>query len=153
MSKQRPNADKLANELMGASAFFRQSPAPAKDEPSQPEVEQPHSPAKTEEPSTPESQPRHDVVTSRRQHVTTSSPEVTGFDINRPTASRDSLRLSIDETRALDELRQALKWDYDLTVTKNDICRVALHQLLEDWSAKGERSSAISRLKRKQTSR
>jgi hypothetical protein len=76
-----------------------------------------------------------------------------GFDINRPTTSRDSLRLSLDETKALDELRTALKWDYDLTVSKNDICRAALHHLLEDHRTKGERSAAITRLKRKQTSR
>ena len=95
-------------------------------------------------------------MTSRRHSVTTSGetprPQ-TGFDINRPTTSRDSLRLSIDETKALDELRAALKWDFDLSVSKNDICRAALHQLLEDFRAKGEKSTAVTRLKRKQSSR
>jgi hypothetical protein len=83
--------------------------------------------------------------------VTSQSPTVAtiGFDLNRPTTSRDSLRLSPDETRALDTLRQSLKWDYDLTVSKNDICRVALHWLLEDATAKEERSQAVIRLKRK----
>ena len=95
-------------------------------------------------------------MTSRRHSVTT--PDETprpqaGFDINRPTTSRDSLRLSTDETKALDELRATLKWDYDLSVSKNDICRAALHHLLEDVQSKGERSAAVSRLKRKVTGR
>lgn len=151
MSKQRPDADKLTNELLGASAFFRPAAKPA-----EPVAETPPAPTPQVEPtSSHEPTPTNDVVTSRRQSVTTSSPapEAPGFDINRPTASRDSLRLSLDETRALDDLRQALKWDYDLSVTKNDICRVALHWLLEDYRAKGERSTALTRLRRKQTSR
>jgi hypothetical protein len=151
MSKSRPDADKLANEFAGASAFFRSQARPA-DEPMEPE------PAVTPQPEptpVPEKEPVRDVMTSRRPGVMTSpdAAETDRFDINRPTASRDSLRLSMDETRALDELRSTLKWDYDLTVTKNDICRVALHALLEEYRAKGERSSAITRLKRKQTSR
>jgi len=152
MSKQRPTPDKLSNELAGASAFFRPAPRPVERPPETPEPA--GSTSTTSDPTQ-----ISDVTTSRRQSVTTSAPaaspsrEMEGFDINRPTNSRDSLRLSLDETKALDELRQALKWDYDLTVSKNDICRAALHLLLEDWLAKGERSAAITRLKRKQTSR
>lgn len=151
MSKQRPDANKLANELLGASAFFRPTAYPAEPVDETPSSSSPQ----VESTRSPETTPINDVVTSRRQSVTTSSPtpDVAGFDINRPTASRDSLRLSLDETRALDELRTALKWDYDLSVTKNDICRVALHWLLEDYRAKGERSTALARLHRKQTSR
>jgi hypothetical protein len=145
MSKQRPDAAKLSNELAGASAFFRPTARPAAPEPEPPDVNAPA-------PTTPEPAANPDVVTSRRHSVTTSpaTGATAGFDLNRPTASRDSLRLSIDETKALDELRQSLKWDYDLAVSKNDICRAALHLLLEDWTAKGERSAAVSRLKRKQ---
>lgn len=148
MSKQRPTPDKLSNELAGASAFFRPVPQPAKAEPK---------PAPAN-PTTLNPVETYDVVTSRRHDVMTSSPpaptpQPAGFDLNRPTASRDSLRLSIDETKALDALRATLKWDYDLTVSKNDICRAALHWLLEEFSARGEKSQAVVRLKRKQTSR
>jgi hypothetical protein len=59
----------------------------------------------------------------------------------------------MDETKAVDDLRQTLKWDFDVTVSKNDICRSALHWLLEDFASKGEKSVAVARLKRKQTSR
>lgn len=147
--KKRPDADKLANELLGASAFFR----PAAPSTETPEAKPPAASPPVEKITTPEPTPVSDVMTSRRHSVSTSTKEPEGFDINRPTASRDSLRLSIDETKALDALRSALKWDYDLSVSKNDICRAALHALLEDWASKGEKSEALKRLKRKQTSR
>ncbi len=135
MSKQRPNPDKLANELAGASAFFRQSRrSPSRKHPIR------LTPAA---PVNPEPANQSDVMTSRRHSVTTSgeTPRThAGFDINRPTASRDSLRLSTDETKALDELRAALKWDYDLSVSKNDICRAALHRLLEDFQPRAKNS-------------
>lgn len=148
MTKQRPNPDKLANELAGASAFSRPQPP----EPTTPAT----LPAPTPTlPMTPELAAVPDATTPRRHDVTpaTSPPRPAGFDLNRTTASRDSLRLSLDETRALDELRAALKWDYDLVVSKNDICRAALHWLLEDFAAKGEKSSAVTRLRRKQSNR
>ena len=85
--------------------------------------------------------------------MTSTKAEPEGFDITRETASRDSLRLSIDETKALDAMRQSLNWDYDLTVSKNDICRVALHWLTEDFQSKGERSQAVNRLKKKSAGR
>ncbi|MDP9359562.1 MAG: hypothetical protein M3R02_30600 [Chloroflexota bacterium] len=142
MSKQRPDPDKIANELSGASAFFRRTPQP--EGTPQPEA----APTK---PETPEPQPRPDVTTSTSHNVTPAAPTPAseGFDINRETASHDTLRLAVDETRAVEELKSALKWDHDLTISKNDICRVALHALLEDYRAKGASSAAVKRLKQK----
>ncbi len=142
MSKHRPDPDKIANELAGASAFFRRS--------SKPEDASAPDPASTK-PETPEPQSGRDVTTGWRRDVTpaASVPASEGFDINRETASHDTLRLAVDETRAVEELKSALKWDFDLTVSKNDICRVALHALLEDYRAKGTASAAVKRLKKK----
>src|SRR5690348_14425963 len=70
----------------------------------------------------------HDVTKSTSQQFTTSrSHDVTGFDINRKGTSHDTLRLSPDESKAIDQLVAVCKWDFDLAVSKNDICRVALH--------------------------
>ncbi len=142
MSKQRPDPDKIANELSGASAFFRRTPQP--EGTPQPE------PAVTK-PETPEPEPGPDVTTSTSHDAkrATPAPAHADFDINRETASHDTLRLAVDETRAVEELKSALKWDFDLTVSKNDICRVALHALLEDYRAKGAASAAVKRLKKK----
>jgi hypothetical protein len=38
-------------------------------------------------------------------------------------------------------------------VSKNDICRAALHLLLDDHAKKQDKSEAVGRLKHKQTSR
>lgn len=158
MSKQRPDANKLANELLGASAFFRPSPK-VED---LPKHEEPVAPPLASRQSAPEPPAPRDVTTSRRHGTMTSlgAPSKRGdaaspaqVDINTPTSSRDSLRLSTEETRALDDLRQTLKWDYDLSVSKNDICRAALHALIEEFRSKGDRSDTLKRLKRKQTSR
>ena len=117
MTKHRPDGDRVANELMGASAFFKKSlPEPEATPP-------PVLPAVPDRP-VPEPVAKPDVVTSRRHDTTTSpTPVSPGFDINRETTSRDSLRLATDETKAVEVLRSALKWDHDLTVSKNDICR------------------------------
>ncbi|MGI8483944.1 MAG: hypothetical protein ACR2OU_06745 [Thermomicrobiales bacterium] len=147
MTKHRPDGDRVANELMGASAFFRKTPP-------EPPVTPPPVVTPVVAPLTPEPLPNNAVVTSRRHDAVTSSGSVSSaFDINRETSSRDSLRLATDETKAVEALRSALKWDHDLAVSKNDICRVALHALLEDFTAKGERSQAIHRLKAKKTGR
>lgn len=147
MTKQRPDGDRVANELMGASAFFKKA-APEPEVTPLPIVP-PVSPTPLPEPL-----PDADVVTSRRHDAVTSSASASpAFNINRETSSRDSLRLATDETRAVEAMRSALKWDHDLAVSKNDICRVALHALLEDFTAKGDRSQAIHRLKPKKTGR
>ncbi len=147
MTKQRPDGDRVANELMGASAFFKKTPP-------EPPVTPPPVVTPVITPITPEPLPNNDVVTSRRHDAVTSLASVSpAFDINRETSSRDSLRLSTDETKAVEAMRSALKWDHDLAVSKNDICRVALHALLEDFTAKGDRSQAIQRLKAKKTGR
>ncbi len=142
MSKQRPDPDKIANELSGASAFFRRPPTPEGDPQPEPAVAKPE---------TPEPEPGPDVTTSNSHDAkrATPAPAPADFDINRETASHDTLRLAVDETRAVEELKSALKWDFDLTVSKNDICRVALHALLEDYRAKGTASAAVKRLKKK----
>lgn len=149
MSKQRPDGDKLVNEMVGASAFFRSSARPITTSDTDDT-----SPSPVIQPVTPEPLVQNDVVTSRRADVTPlPATEPVGFDINHETASRDSLRLAVEETKAVDALRASLKWDQDLTVSKNDICRVALHHLLEDFAAKGDKSQAVARLRRKRSSR
>jgi len=143
MSKQRPNPDKITNELRGASSFFRRdeplSPAPVEPAEAAPP------PVVNEDRSLID-----DVMTARRHDVVTAPPPAPGFDINRETASHDTLRLAVDETRALDDLKAALKWDHDLAVSKNDICRIALHELIENFRAKGSASDAVKRLRKKQ---
>jgi len=151
MSKQRPDPDKMTNELSGASAFFRKrtpveepTPPPAATAPT---IETPPVSASTT-PEEPPTSARHDVTTERR-HDVMPLPSSTRFDLNQPTTSHDTLRLSSDETRAMEDLKSALKWEHDVTVSKNDICRAAIHELIEEYRAKGSSSAAVKRLKKK----
>ncbi len=143
MSKKRFDTDALRNELANASLFFKR-------------------PTPTPEPKTaePAQSPRHDVTTPvshdvkksrRREVVKSESHDATPFDINRKGVSHDTLRLSPDESQAIDRLLSAFKWDYDLNVSKNDVCRVALHLLLENYHTLGKQSEAVSRLRKKKT--
>ena len=103
--------------------------------------------------------PSHDVTTSRRHKVTTSnshdvvksqSHDVTSvFDINEKGITHDTLRLTSKESRAIDQLVAECKWNYDLAISKNDVCRVALHVLLEDHAKQGSGSEAVARLRKK----
>lgn len=151
MTKQRPDPDKMTNELSGASAFFRKhtpveepTPSPPATEPA---IETPAVSASTT-PEKPRASERHDVTTERR-HDVRPLPSSPRLDINQPTTSHDTLRLSSDETRAMEELKSALKWEHDVTVSKNDICRAAIHELIEEYRAKGSSSAAVKRLKKK----
>jgi hypothetical protein len=138
MSKKAYDLAKVQNELKGASSFFKK-PAAAPEQ----AVSSPTPPA------IPASEPtngRPSGTTSRRHGV---MPSPAGLDINQETASHDTLRLAINETKALEALKSALKWEQDLTVSKNDICRVALHALLEDYQTKGAASDAVKRLRTK----
>ena len=157
MSKERPDYDKMANELHGKSAFFkRPTPPPTSDLAFVPDPSVDPVPVETAAAATPpvddQAPKRRDVVTSRSHDATAAYRPSESLDINQPTTSHDTLRLASDETRALESLKSTLKWEYDLTVSKNDICRVALHELIEDYRAKGATSAAVKRLKKKQRS-
>lgn len=88
-------------------------------------------------------------MTSRSHDVKQSSPAPNSLDLNQETASHDTLRLSVSETKAIEALKSSLKWEHDMTVSKNDICRVALHVLLDDFEAHGGQSEAVKRLSKK----
>jgi hypothetical protein len=71
------------------------------------------------------------------------------FDINHKGTSHDTLRLSPEESKSIDRLISYLKWEHDLTIKKNDVCRVAIHYLMENFQAEVKASEAVTRLKKK----
>lgn len=147
MSKKTYDTSSVENELRGASAFFKpNTPAPVNSKAVPKPAREPQ--AEAEPVSAPEAR-RHDVTTSNSHDVKQSSPALSKLDINQETASHDTLRLAVAETKEIEALKSALKWDHDLSVSKNDICRVALHALLEDFVANGSQSEAVKRLAKK----
>lgn len=146
MSKKRPDISKVANELR-ESAFFQPSSLPSNPNPDLTLV--PVAAKPTPKTVKPTEERRRDVTTSTSHDVKPSSPIPSKLDINQETASHDTLRLAVNETKEIEALKSALKWDHDLTVSKNDICRVALHALLDDFAANGNQSEAVKRLSKK----
>lgn len=147
MSKKTYDTSSVENELRGASSFFKpNTPAPVTTKAAPKPSPEPH--AAAEPVSAPEVR-RHDVTTPSSHDVKPSSPASSKLDINQETASHDTLRLAVAETKEIEALKSDLKWDHDLSVSKNDICRVALHALLEDFVANGSQSEAVQRLTKK----
>lgn len=145
MPKKRPDISKVANELR-ESAFFQPTPPSASAEL---DASSAPAPKSNVEPLQKPEVRRRDVVTSLSHDANQSPPADSKLDINQETASHDTLRLAVNETKEIEALKSALKWDHDLTVSKNDICRVALHALLEDFDTNGSQSEAVKRLSKK----
>ncbi|MCA9852249.1 MAG: hypothetical protein KC482_01390 [Dehalococcoidia bacterium] len=73
------------------------------------------------------------------------------FDINTKPYRKDSFLFTDDEFEALEDLKLELKRNYDLPATKNDIARIALQRLYEDYADAGATSAIVSRLQRKKS--
>lgn len=142
MPKKRPDISMVANELR-ESAFFQPTASPPAAGPDA-TLAPAKATSKTELYEKSEER-RRDVTTSKSHDFKQSPASKATLDINQETASHDTLRLAINETKEIEALKSALKWDHDLTVSKNDICRVALHALLDDYAANGAQSEAVKR--------
>lgn len=73
------------------------------------------------------------------------------FDINVKPYRKDSFLFTDDEFEAMEDLKLELKRIHDLPATKNDIARIALQRLFEDYARRGGASAVVSRLAQKKT--
>ena len=55
---------------------------------------------------------------------------------------------TLEELEALEDLKLELRRELDAKVTKNDLIRSALHMLLEDQAANGQRSYARRKVRK-----
>jgi hypothetical protein len=93
---------------------------------------------------------RQDSNASRQQAPNVSRQKaVESYDINAEGFERETVRLSKAEQRAAEQLKLSVRDTLDSTIGKNDIFRVGLHFLLEDFHKHGERSEVVSRLRKK----
>lgn len=149
--------------------LFRPAPTPApSSSPAQLEVPQRPKDVKTPKRHDTQTSLRQDAKTtfgqdniaSRRQEGNTASRKdvnvsrqqaINSYDINEETFERETVRVSKGEQRAIEWLKLSLRDMLDSTVGKNDIFRVGLHFLLEDFHKNGEQSEIVSRLQKKIT--
>ncbi len=84
-----------------------------------------------------------------------SAPEtkrVSRFDINERPFRKDSFLFTDPEFDRLEDLKLELRRRFTVAVTKNDIARVALHYLYEDYTHDPARSFILKMLRTKRLS-
>lgn len=124
--------------------LFTSQPTPA---PAPPKPERPTpapAPAKHAPASTPPVAPSKPAPVARLSSLT--APR---FDLKEVPLYKASYLFTQEELEALEDLKLELRREHDSRVTKNDLIRCALHLLLEDHAANGERSYARRRVRRR----
>jgi hypothetical protein len=71
------------------------------------------------------------------------------FDLNDDPRYKASYNYTNEELIAVEDLRMELQRKFDKKVTKNDLMRSALHLLLEDHDANGDRSYASQKVRKR----
>ena len=87
--------------------------------------------------------------TSQETSLPGKKEEGLSLDLNETPHRKDSFLFTESEFEALEDLKLALRRRHDLPATKNDITRLALHHIAEDYHRNPDRSIIVSRLKRK----
>ena len=70
------------------------------------------------------------------------------FDLREEPLYKASFVFTQGELEGLEDLKLELRRQLDAKVTKNSLIRAALHMLLEDHAANGERGYASRKIKR-----
>ena len=75
--------------------------------------------------------------------------EPAALSLNQRPDRQNTYAFTTRELERLEDVKIAITRHYDLGVTKNDLVRCAVHILLEEYEALGERSSLLKRLRAK----
>ncbi len=87
--------------------------------------------------------------TSQETSLPGRKEEGPSLDLDATPHRKDSFLFTESEFEALEDLKLAMRRKHDLPATKNDIARLALHHIAEDYHRNPDRSIVVSRLKRK----
>jgi hypothetical protein len=71
------------------------------------------------------------------------------FDINAKPYRKDSYLFTDEEWNAIEDVKFDLRRKHEMPITKNDIARAAMHQLIEDFRKTGDASIVVRRLRKK----
>jgi hypothetical protein len=142
MSKKRPDTTTITNELEGASLFFaKPQDAPPPDEPISQETPAEPAPEKVELPAPSNN---HDIKQPRNRGITT--PRYHGAMIEQVRKAVKEFgkeaathRFTLDEKRAIADLLYAYE-RCGLRTNENEVTRVAINFILNDYGEHGENS-------------
>jgi len=84
----------------------------------------------------------------RDQGSMTSHPPLS---LNTRPERQNTYAFTTEELNRLEDVKIAITRGYDLSVTKNDLIRCAVHMLLEDYESCGAESALLKRLRKKQS--
>lgn len=71
------------------------------------------------------------------------------FDLSEDALYQANFRFTLDEKEVLEDLKLQLSRELDSRVDKNDILRLGLHMLMQDYKDNGDRSYLIKKLKKR----
>ncbi len=119
------------------------------------EANVPGRPQPPEPPPAPEKEGSREVGREVGKHDGATQVQVKGkpkvFDINEKGYRKDSFLFTNEEFEAMEDLKLELRRRYDLKATKNDISRVALSELFDDYRRNLGDSSIVKHLREKLT--
>ena len=101
------------------------------------------------EPSRPTKEAGSSAALTRARQLKPASLTAARFDLANLPLYKASYVFTQEELEALDDLKLELRRELDSKVTKNDLIRAALHMLIEDYAANGERSYACRKARKK----
>jgi hypothetical protein len=121
------------------------------DKPKQPEPAPPQTAAP--EPTKPPEAPKKPAAASTSPNVSRAlrpaSLVSSRFDLDEPALYKATFTFTQPELEALEDLKLELQRGLDSKITKYDLMRSALHMLVEDHGANGERSYISRKLRRR----
>ena len=117
--------------------------------PDKPPVPSPKPPLTTK-PEKPKGQAESPPLTSSSKTPASKVPAAPAprFDLKEEPLYKASFVFTQGELEGLEDLKLGLRRQLDTKVTKNGLIRAALHMLLEDHAANGERGYASRKIKR-----
>lgn len=71
------------------------------------------------------------------------------LDLNQRPDRQNTYAFTTDELERLEDLKILICRHYDLSITKNDLIRCAVHLLLDDFESAREGSAVLTRLRQK----
>ena len=160
--KKKLNVDSIQSELRGGSAFFpsyksEDSPTPPKEEVKQVEIVD--TPPKEKKPAE-RPQPRRDTVTPRHRDTTVSrhhdtmtpQPDTDIFEVVRKAVKQlgkeaATHRFTLEEKNLLTDIEYTYK-RAGIRTSENEITRISINYIIEDYRQHGEESILAKILKR-----
>jgi hypothetical protein len=152
VADDNPFAGIKLSEQVGIGKLDQRLFAPAPSPP--PKAESPASPAQPspsppESPAPEEKRPAAPLATRAPAAKSEETQRGLRFNITDEPLYKGTFVFTQDELEALEDLKLELRRHLDQKVTKYDLMRAALHLLLEDHEANGERSYATRKIRRR----